>query len=81
MEAFGLRSMVWRWRLGDGPMAADPGQLGGWITDNFSWRWIYYVNLPFGIIALLLQGAFIPESPHQTRKIERIDYLGLMPSC
>src|SRR5262249_55410648 len=28
--------------------------LGGWITDNFSWRWIFYINIPVGILALLL---------------------------
>jgi DHA2 family multidrug resistance protein len=81
MEAFppaqhGLAMAVWGMGLMAAPILGPA--LGGWITDNYSWRWIYYVNLPFGIIALVLQGAFIPESPHQTRKIERIDYLGLL---
>jgi DHA2 family multidrug resistance protein len=81
MEAFppaqhGLAMAVWGMGLMAAPILGPA--LGGWITDNYSWRWIYYVNLPFGIMALALQGAFIPESPHQTRKIERIDYLGLM---
>src|SRR5437763_11002176 len=28
--------------------------LGGWITDNYSWRWIFYVNVPFGLLSLFL---------------------------
>jgi DHA2 family multidrug resistance protein len=80
MEAFppaqhGLAMAVWGMGLMTAPILGPA--LGGWITDNYSWRWIYYVNLPFGIVALLLQGAFIPESKHPARKIERIDYLGL----
>ena len=80
MEAFppaqhGLAMAVWGMGLMTAPILGPA--LGGWITDNYSWRWIYYVNLPFGIIALFLQWAFIPESRHQSRKIERIDYLGL----
>ena len=80
MEAFppaqqGLAMAVWGMGLMAAPILGPA--LGGWITDNYSWRWIYYVNLPFGIVALLLQWAFIPEARHQSRKIERIDYLGL----
>jgi DHA2 family multidrug resistance protein len=81
MEAFppaqhGLAMAVWGMGLMTAPILGPA--LGGWITDNYSWRWIYYVNLPFGILALLLQAAFIPESKHATRKVERIDYLGLV---
>src|ERR1700757_2386983 len=32
--------------------------LGGWITDNYSWRWIFYINVPFGILSLLLTNHF-----------------------
>ena len=35
--------------------------LGGWITDSYSWRWIFYVNLPIGIIAVLMAMAFLPD--------------------
>jgi len=81
MEAFppaqhGLAMAVWGMGLMAAPIMGPA--LGGWITDNYSWRWIYYVNLPFGIMAVLLQWFFIPESRHAARKIERIDYLGLI---
>jgi MFS transporter, DHA2 family, multidrug resistance protein len=39
--------------------------VGGWITENYSWRWIFYVNLPFGALALALGSAFL-EDPPQT---------------
>src|SRR5436305_4089549 len=50
--------------------------LGGWITDSYSWRWIFYVNLPIGILAALLALAFIPESG-DTRKVTQVDWAGI----
>src|SRR5258707_4270973 len=38
--------------------------LGGWITDNFSWRWIFYINVPVGIISLLLTNVLISDPPY-----------------
>ena len=37
--------------------------VGGWLTDNYSWRWIFYLNLPFGAVALALGSAFLRDSP------------------
>jgi DHA2 family multidrug resistance protein len=55
--------------------------LGGWITDNFSWRWIFYINVPVGIISLLLTSALISDPPHMKRASVksgfRIDYIGI----
>src|ERR1700756_5686530 len=55
--------------------------LGGWITDNFSWRWIFYINVPVGIISLLLTSVLISDPPHMKRaSIKsgfRIDYIGI----
>ena len=31
--------------------------LGGWITDDYSWRWVFYINIPFGILAVLMAQA------------------------
>jgi DHA2 family multidrug resistance protein len=50
--------------------------LGGWITDSYSWRWIFYVNLPIGIVAALMAMAFIPP-PKEVRKIGSIDWAGI----
>jgi DHA2 family multidrug resistance protein len=51
--------------------------LGGWITDNYSWPWIFYVNIPIGILAMLLTIAFIPAPKHQ-RAIGAIDWQGIL---
>ena len=54
--------------------------LGGWITDNFSWRWIFFINIPVGILSLLLTSRLIQDPPYfRRRKLgeTRIDYVGL----
>ncbi len=51
--------------------------LGGWITDNYSWRWIFNINLPVGIFAVLMVQAFVEDPPYiKHAKIERIDFAG-----
>src|SRR6195256_5507127 len=54
--------------------------LGGWITDNFSWRWIFFVNIPVGILSLLLTSRLIQDPPYlKRRKLSetKIDYIGV----
>ena len=55
--------------------------LGGFITDNYSWRWIFYINVPIGIISILLTSRVIKDPPHLSgaRRDGRItiDYIGL----
>src|ERR1700719_1792281 len=36
--------------------------LGGWLTDNYTWRWVFYINLPIGVLAFFGITAFLPES-------------------
>ncbi|MCC6980820.1 MAG: DHA2 family efflux MFS transporter permease subunit [Candidatus Melainabacteria bacterium] len=54
--------------------------LGGWLTDNYNWRWIFFINIPIGIIATILCQAFIPsDKPRQADAPKvRIDWLGIM---
>ena len=55
--------------------------LGGWITDNYFWRWIFYINVPFGVIAVLMMQAFVEDPPylHVREKIGgTIDSVGFM---
>src|SRR5438876_3505559 len=61
VAVFGLASIV-------GPT------LGGWITDNWGWRWVFYVNMPVGIIAILTAGFVLPKFVNKRKHI--IDYLG-----
>jgi DHA2 family multidrug resistance protein len=57
--------------------------LGGWITDNFTWRWIFFINVPVGIISLLLSYRVVEDPPYIVREVKertqslRIDYIGL----
>src|SRR5690348_3398698 len=55
--------------------------LGGWITDNYSWRWIFYINIPVGILSLLLTFFLVSDPPYM-KKADlkqgfRIDYIGI----
>jgi DHA2 family multidrug resistance protein len=49
--------------------------VGGWIADNWTWRWIFYVNLPIGLLGFLLASTFLVDSPI-VRKPPRVDLLG-----
>ena len=51
--------------------------LGGWITDNYSWRWIFYINVPVGILAVLMAHSFVEDPPYiRNQRPGRIDYIG-----
>jgi len=64
MALFGLGVMV-------GPILGPV--LGGWLTENYSWRWVFYINLPIGIVGVLGMIAFLPETK---RNAERLDWFG-----
>ncbi len=53
--------------------------LGGWITDNYSWHWIFFINIPVGLISLFMTNRFVQDPPwlKEKRKRHRIDYIGL----
>src|SRR2546422_6081623 len=51
--------------------------LGGYITDAFGWPWIFYINIPIGMLALALSLSFIQNSRYQV-KAEQVDYPGLL---
>lgn len=51
--------------------------LGGWITDNYGWRWIFYINVPVGMAAFAMTALYVFDPPYIRRRLARIDYLGL----
>ena len=56
--------------------------LGGWITDNFSWRWIFYINVPISLVSLFLTQRLVEDPPYlkieqEKRRGVSIDYVGL----
>src|SRR6202046_710566 len=78
--AFALYSMA----IVTAPAIGPP--LGGWITDSFSWRWVFFINVPIGILSLILSsrlvhdpGAFTEERKQARRRGRlRIDYVGII---
>jgi DHA2 family multidrug resistance protein len=56
--------------------------LGGWITDNFNWHWIFFINLPIGLISLYLSNRMVEDPPHlkvrrEAAKKAKVDFMGL----
>jgi MFS transporter, DHA2 family, multidrug resistance protein len=51
--------------------------LGGWLTTYYSWPWIFYVNVPVGMINLLLVSRFIEDPPYLIRETGKVDLLGV----
>src|SRR5260370_3812188 len=54
--------------------------LGGWITFNYSWRWIFFINLPVGIITWFLVRRFVEDPPYLARIKAagvKLDYIGI----
>ncbi len=51
--------------------------LGGWLTDNYSWRWAFYINIPVGALAVLMIRTFVEDPPYvMGRRPEKIDWSG-----
>jgi MFS transporter, DHA2 family, multidrug resistance protein len=80
METFSAREQpmamaVWGLGMMLGPIMGPI--VGGWITDNYSWRWIFYVNIPMGSIAFFLLAAILVD-PHYIKRVRtHIDWFGL----
>lgn len=58
--------------------------LGGWITDNYTWRWAFYINIPVGLLAIIMIWVFVSDPPYlkrQRRSFANIDYIGLLLLC
>ena len=55
--------------------------LGGWITDNWGWPWVFYINIPLGILGILLGTMFITDPEHLQRAEGRVDYLSFLFIC
>jgi len=51
--------------------------LGGWLTDNYSWRWVFYINLPVGLLSVFMIKAFLKDPPYIRRSSAPVDSWGL----
>ena len=78
--AFALYSMA----IVTAPAIGPP--LGGWITDSFSWRWVFFINVPIGLVSLMLTSRIVSDPPEFKREVAaareagnlRIDYIGIL---
>jgi len=52
--------------------------IGGWITDNISWHWVFYVNVPFGIASLAVLAVTLPSVGRRRASVRDLDYLGIV---
>ncbi len=51
--------------------------LGGWLTDSYSWRWVFYINVPIGLLALFMIQRFVNDPHYITRGAGRVDWTGI----
>ncbi|HEX6210269.1 MAG TPA: DHA2 family efflux MFS transporter permease subunit, partial [Methylomirabilota bacterium] len=70
----GLAMAVWGVGFILGPILGPT--VGGYLADEWSWRWIFYINLPVGIVGFLMASAFLFDPPY-LRKVSRVDWWGL----
>src|ERR1700741_3941157 len=51
--------------------------LGGWLTDAYSWRWVFYINIPVGIASIVMTKLYIFDPPYLRAESRRVDYWGI----
>ena len=51
--------------------------VGGWLTDTYSWRWVFYINLPVGIASLVMTKLYVFDPSYLRKETQRIDYWGI----
>jgi DHA2 family multidrug resistance protein len=73
-EKRGAAMAIWGMGVMLGPIMGPT--LGGWLTDSYSWRWVFFVNLPFGILTVLGLSVFLDETP--TRKDVPFSWFGFL---
>ncbi|HEY1938659.1 MAG TPA: DHA2 family efflux MFS transporter permease subunit [Candidatus Angelobacter sp.] len=80
MEAFppekrGKAMAFWALGIVVAPMLGPV--LGGWITDSYTWRWLFFINIPIGIVAVIMSLLFIHDPPYIKRGAGGVDYWGI----
>jgi DHA2 family multidrug resistance protein len=74
LEQRGMAMAIWGVGIMFGPIIGPT--LGGWITDNWSWPWIFYINLPVGVVGFFMASAFLFDPPY-LKRAQKIDPVGL----
>ena len=50
--------------------------LGGWLTDNYSWRWVFYINIPVGIASIVMTQLYVFDPPYLRQRVDRASTTG-----
>lgn len=74
-ERLGTAMSIWAMTMVTAPAIAP--FIGGWITDNFDWRWVFLINLPFCILCVVMTSILVPETPPAKQK-QHFDYVGFI---
>ena len=75
MQQIGMATAIYGMGVTSGPIIGP--LLGGWITDNWSWHWIFFINVPVGVIAATMTYFFIVDPPYIKRAKAKVDTWGL----
>ncbi|MGE5362098.1 MAG: DHA2 family efflux MFS transporter permease subunit [Bacteroidales bacterium] len=75
VEERGKAMAVWGMGIVAAPILGPT--IGGWLTENYSWRWVFYINLPVGLISLIMIYLFVYDPPYLARTSRRVDVWGL----
>ncbi len=51
--------------------------IGGWLVDNYGWQWVFYINVPFCVVGLLMVSAFVTDPPYLKRGVANVDWTGI----
>ncbi|HLI80007.1 MAG TPA: DHA2 family efflux MFS transporter permease subunit [Candidatus Binataceae bacterium] len=51
--------------------------IGGWLVDKYGWQWVFYINVPFCIVGMLMVSAFVFDPPYLKRGVQRVDWTGI----
>ena len=51
--------------------------IGGWLVDNYGWQWVFYINVPFCIVGLMMVSAFVHDPPYLKRGVGSVDWTGI----
>jgi DHA2 family multidrug resistance protein len=74
-QDFGKAMAIWGIGVTMGPILGPA--LGGWLTENYSWRWVFYINVPIGILAFLGLSASMPETEKHNHRFDFFGFLSL----
>ncbi len=52
--------------------------IGGWLVDKYGWQWVFYINVPFCIVGMLMVSTFVHDPPYLKRGVQRVDWTGII---